>query len=308
MSASQWEARYPRFWPECSLRACGSVPGSSGHAISVLAASAALMLSRNLRSRRRRTAPSLSAEDKQDKYRGRAAGQSIARRSGREQPAPCAVGAALRLELWGYHSRPCARPRMVSLSAAMHLADKAMARFGILALGREGTMKTTGVHHICIRVQDQVVSRRWYEDVLGFECVELQPSKDQIATWRGQPDSGTVVMMRAGDTYITLQPPLEGTAPDDRFSEYRIGVDHLAFAIKDRRVGHARQQPEGGGGTDGGVKTHPVLGKEYVVFRDPDNVSVGGLHAVNAQRGQAVLFDPRALGLERRWMALPADH
>ena len=38
-------------------------------------------------------------------------------------------------------------------------------------------MKTTGVHHICIRVQDQELSRRWYENVLGFECVELQPSK-----------------------------------------------------------------------------------------------------------------------------------
>ena len=29
---------------------------------------------------------------------------------------------------------------------------------------------------------------------------------------------------------------------------------------------------------------------------------------MNAQRGQAVLFDPRELDLERRWMALPADH
>jgi glyoxylase I family protein len=134
-------------------------------------------------------------------------------------------------------------------------------------------MKTTGLHHICIRVQDQAVSRRWYEDVLGFECVELPPSKDQIATWRGQPASGTVVMMRAGDTYITLQPPLEGTAPDDRFSEYRIGVDHLAFAVEDRdELDSLVDSLRAGGVPTEGVTTHPVLQKEFVVFRDPDNV------------------------------------
>ena len=134
-------------------------------------------------------------------------------------------------------------------------------------------MKTTGVHHICIRVQDQERSRRWYENVLGFECVGLQPSKDQIATWRGQPASGKVVMMRAGDTYITLQPPLEGTAPDDQFSEYRIGVDHLAFAIQERgELDILVDSLRSAGVPTEGVKTHPVLGKEYVVFRDPDNV------------------------------------
>jgi glyoxylase I family protein len=134
-------------------------------------------------------------------------------------------------------------------------------------------MKTTGIHHICIRVQDQEVSRRWYENVLGFECVELQPSKDQLATWRGQPVSGTVVMMRAGDTYITLQPPLEGTTPDDRFSEYHIGVDHLAFAVEDRdELDSLVDSLRAGGVPTEGVTTHPVLQKEFVVFRDPDNV------------------------------------
>jgi catechol 2,3-dioxygenase-like lactoylglutathione lyase family enzyme len=134
-------------------------------------------------------------------------------------------------------------------------------------------MKTTGLHHICIRVQDQELSRRWYENVLGFECVELQPSKDQVATWRGQPVSGRVVMMRAGDTYITLQPPLEGTSPDDRFSEYRVGVDHLAFAIQERgELDALVDNLKSAGVPTEGVKTHPVLGKEYVVFRDPDNV------------------------------------
>ena len=134
-------------------------------------------------------------------------------------------------------------------------------------------MKITGVHHICLRVQDQEVSRRWYETVLGFQGLDLQPTESQMATWRGRPASGTVVMMRAGDTYITLQPPLEGTAPDDRFSEYRIGVDHLAFAVEDRdELDVLVDNLKATGVATEGVKTHPVLGKEYVVFRDPDNV------------------------------------
>ena len=80
-------------------------------------------------------------------------------------------------------------------------------------------------------------------------------------------------MMRAGDTFITLQPPLEGTAPDDRFSEYRIGVDHLAFAVEDRdELDVLVDNLMATGVATEGVRTHPVLGKEYVVFRDPDNV------------------------------------
>jgi glyoxylase I family protein len=134
-------------------------------------------------------------------------------------------------------------------------------------------VKTTGIHHICIRVQDQELSRHWYERVLGFECVELQPTEEQRRSWRGQPVSATVVMMRAGDTYLTLQPPLEGTAPEDRFSEYRIGVDHLAFAVEDRaELDTLVDDLRTAGVPTHGVLTHPVLGTPYVVFRDPDNV------------------------------------
>jgi hypothetical protein len=38
----------------------------------------------------------------------------------------------------------------------------------------------------------------------------------------------------AGDTFVILAPPPEGTADDDRFSERRIGVDHLEFGVDDR--------------------------------------------------------------------------
>jgi catechol 2,3-dioxygenase-like lactoylglutathione lyase family enzyme len=68
-------------------------------------------------------------------------------------------------------------------------------------------------------------------------------------------------------------PPLEGTAGDDRFSEYRIGLDHLAFAIGDRAdLDSLVERLEAAGVETQGVETDVVLGKEYVAFRDPDNV------------------------------------
>lgn len=78
---------------------------------------------------------------------------------------------------------------------------------------------------------------------------------------------------QAGETFVTLAPPLEGTPTDDRFSERRIGVDHLAFGVDDRAtlddlVGRLRAE----GVETAGVEVDPVLNKEYVCFRDPDNM------------------------------------
>jgi catechol 2,3-dioxygenase-like lactoylglutathione lyase family enzyme len=78
---------------------------------------------------------------------------------------------------------------------------------------------------------------------------------------------------QAGDTFVILSPPLEGTPGDDRFSERRIGVDHLALGVDDRAtldelVGRLRAE----GVETQGVELDPVLNKEYVAFRDPDNV------------------------------------
>jgi glyoxylase I family protein len=72
---------------------------------------------------------------------------------------------------------------------------------------------------------------------------------------------------------VILQPPLDGTADDDRFSERRIGVDHLAFGVDDRATleGLVERLRAEGGETEG-IEHDDVLDKDYVAFRDPDNV------------------------------------
>lgn len=134
-------------------------------------------------------------------------------------------------------------------------------------------MGVSSLHHVAIRVQDPDASRRFYEDVLGFAFLEIPVSGSFIAEWKGAPADGKLLAMQAGSTFVILEPPLEGTGADDRFSERRIGVDHLAFGV-DARGDLERLE---GALRDAGVETEgiehdPVLDKDYVAFRDPDNV------------------------------------
>jgi glyoxylase I family protein len=116
----------------------------------------------------------------------------------------------------------------------------------------------TGLHHITLRLTDLDRSKQFYGDVLGFD---LQSPSDDLT------------FFVVGQTLIALRPPLEGTPSTDRFSEYRIGVDHLAFAVADRaELEKAVEVLRAAGVHTEGIEVDPLLNKEYVCFRDPDNV------------------------------------
>ena len=134
-------------------------------------------------------------------------------------------------------------------------------------------MGVKSLHHVAIRVRDPWTSRRFYEDVLGFSFMEIPVAGEFIAAWEGAPSEGTLFAMQAGDTFVILEPPLEGTGSSDRFSEQRIGVDHLAFGVDDRQdLERLASSLQVAGVETAGIELDPVLGKEYVAFRDPDNV------------------------------------
>jgi glyoxylase I family protein len=78
-----------------------------------------------------------------------------------------------------------------------------------------------GVHHLTISVADVERASRFYGGVLGFEVEK--PAETAAARW-----------LHVGDTIIVLRAALPGTPESDRFSEYRIGVDHLALAVDSR--------------------------------------------------------------------------
>jgi catechol 2,3-dioxygenase-like lactoylglutathione lyase family enzyme len=134
-------------------------------------------------------------------------------------------------------------------------------------------MKVTGLHHVAIRVQDPDRSRAFYENVLGLSFMEVPVGGDFTKSWRGSPSEGSLLATQAGDTFVILEPPLDGTPDDDRFSERRIGVDHLAFGVEDRAtLDELVDRLRAEGVETAGVEHDPVLDKDYVAFRDPDNV------------------------------------
>ncbi|MEZ0235814.1 MAG: VOC family protein [Actinomycetota bacterium] len=119
-------------------------------------------------------------------------------------------------------------------------------------------MDVQGLHHVSLRVTDMDRSADFYRDVLGFDV---------------QTPAEGLAYFAAGDCLVVLKPPLEGTPEGDRFSEYRIGVDHLAFTLTDRAdLEGVVDAVRGAGVETAGVELDPLLNKEYVCFRDPDNV------------------------------------
>lgn len=138
---------------------------------------------------------------------------------------------------------------------------------------RATAMNLAGVHHVAIRVQDPAATRKWWEEVVGLQFMELPATNTHL--WRGAPDSGMLIATQIGNTYFIFAPPLEGTPSGQNFSEKQIGLDHIAFAVQDRGeldglLGRLRSA----GSTTEGIETDPVMGKEYICFRDPNNLQV----------------------------------
>jgi len=133
-------------------------------------------------------------------------------------------------------------------------------------------MKVGGIHHVTLRSRDPVAARRFFEEVIGLQFTEIPVSGEVTSIWKGAPTEGVLLAAQVGSTFLVIAPPLEGTAAG-RFSEYRIGLDHLAFAAEDRAELDALVERLRAAGVETqGVEIDAVLGKEYVAFRDPDNV------------------------------------
>lgn len=119
----------------------------------------------------------------------------------------------------------------------------------------------TGWHHITLNVSDLQRSRRFYEALPGFVLDQDFP--------------GRKLRFRVGEAAarLVLVSPLPGTPTGDRFSEHRIGLDHMAIGVSSREELEAilTVLRDIGAETDG-IHLDRAGEASMITFRDPDNI------------------------------------
>ncbi|MFN8464729.1 MAG: VOC family protein [Caldilineaceae bacterium] len=123
-------------------------------------------------------------------------------------------------------------------------------------------IKTGGVHHVALTVSDVRRSQAFYVELLGFNHLL---------------DFGPRALLHNGSVVLALTP-----APDpsqaiagDRFSENRIGLDHLSLSVASMADLEAAVQLFDAHGLEhGAVKPLDGLGIAVLALRDPDNIQV----------------------------------
>lgn len=120
-------------------------------------------------------------------------------------------------------------------------------------------LKTPGLHHLALRVSDYQRAKRFYLETLGFE--KLLEVED-------------LFLFMAGGTPIGVRGPTQDMPQGDRFTPFRVGLDHIALACQDEaeleRVAQALSEA---GVENTGIKLDEALGKRYVAFKDPDRIA-----------------------------------
>jgi catechol-2,3-dioxygenase len=117
--------------------------------------------------------------------------------------------------------------------------------------------------HVALTVRDLSVSVPWYEALL-----DAKPVLDEDTT----PDMHHTVYLLGNGTLLGLHQH-ETPAPKESFSEYRVGLDHLAFACADRTALEKWAQRL----NELGIKNGGIKDAAYgsgVSFRDPDGIAL----------------------------------
>ena len=125
----------------------------------------------------------------------------------------------------------------------------------------------SSIHHVGLTVSDVAASEAWYQRVLGFERLILEPHNGGTGY--------TVVIHRPG-TSVDIGLDHHDANEGDTFAEHRTGLDHLAISVERRTdlddwVTHLDQM---------GVPTEKITDRiepfvfSTLVFRDPDNIQL----------------------------------
>jgi catechol 2,3-dioxygenase-like lactoylglutathione lyase family enzyme len=127
-----------------------------------------------------------------------------------------------------------------------------------------GPITLGGIHHITLTVSDVAASEAFYSRHFGFNTLI---------------DLGARKIMGNGALILAVTLPSDANAPvpaHDRFSENRVGLDHVSFSVGS----HAELQAAAAyldeqGVTRGEIRDlGPGLGIYVMAVRDPDNIQL----------------------------------
>jgi catechol 2,3-dioxygenase-like lactoylglutathione lyase family enzyme len=122
-------------------------------------------------------------------------------------------------------------------------------------------MQTPGFSHVVLTVSNIARSRAFYGDLLGFTIKDMKWEDVEMFTFP------------VGDVAVWVLTHKQ-LASGDRFSEFRVGLDHLAFKATDEAALRALADKLIAVGVDTkGVETY-FTGNIYMAFRDPDNIQL----------------------------------
>ena len=123
-------------------------------------------------------------------------------------------------------------------------------------------MQTSGLNHIILTVSNTERSRAFYGDLLGFPIIVIEEDPDKSFFF---PCGGVQFFF-----FPSRQP-----VPNDRFSEFRIGLDHLSFTAPSMDALRELADKLIASGVDTkGVEQFAPTGNWYVAFRAPDNIQL----------------------------------
>lgn len=121
----------------------------------------------------------------------------------------------------------------------------------------------SGYHHVSLTVTDIDKSADWYCEVLGFK---------KFTDFERDGCRKILVMHPASRTGFGFTDH-RARASGDAFSEFRTGLDHMAFSVADRAALEAWKARFEELGVDHTEIKASAMG-DVIIFRDPDNIQL----------------------------------
>jgi glyoxylase I family protein len=128
-------------------------------------------------------------------------------------------------------------------------------------------------HHVRLTVTDVDRSRAFYTQVLGFDVALEGPPDDDPDGVVADTLQGGVVLTNAG-VLIGLR-PVDAAHAGDRFDPFRVGLDHLSFAVDSRAdLDTAVALLDEHGVAHGPIRELPAMGMAFLAAFDPDGIAL----------------------------------